>query len=348
MPWRSCEKAIAEQTNHPRNGLSAYSNTGRRLRWAYAGALVDAGRTEEALRSAVEIARRRRETSWRISNEMPAMAPRNRSWIDLREILADRCGEFVPRCVAAGKKDVALRYLELQQRAAEPLLDRRPDLLASAAQMYEKLERHDLALDIFVRVFATQMNPSTRDQIVRLARRPGRTPTISSSGPGTCGARDAKPAYRFALVTADGQPMKLADVKARADPRQLLLSNLTRLQCGVSATAAALRQVPVARVHDGGHPGRPGGERPRRRMEDAGQVTPSPCCSCRPRTKGKITPATTMGYWLAPTDLLLDGARKVVFRHLGASGQALEVEIRELLGLPPFEGLEQAGSPDRR
>ncbi len=46
------------------------------------------------------------------------------------------------------------------------------------------------------------------------------------------------------------------------------------------------------------------------------------------------------GVWLAPTDLLLDAARKVLFRHVGATGTALEVEIRDLLGLPPFEGLE--------
>jgi hypothetical protein len=54
------------------------------------------------------------------------------------------------------------------------------------------------------------------------------------------------------------------------------------------------------------------------------------------------------GVWLAPTNLLLDAARRIAFRHLGGTGQALEVEIRELLGLPPFEGLEQAGSPDRQ
>jgi hypothetical protein len=52
------------------------------------------------------------------------------------------------------------------------------------------------------------------------------------------------------------------------------------------------------------------------------------------------------GVWLAPTDLVLDAARKIAFRHVGATRAALEVEIRELLGLPPFEGLEQAGFPD--
>lgn len=54
------------------------------------------------------------------------------------------------------------------------------------------------------------------------------------------------------------------------------------------------------------------------------------------------------GVRLAPTDLLLDAHRKIAFRHVGAGGPALEVEIRELLGLPPFEDLEQTGSPDRR
>ncbi len=49
-----------------------------------------------------------------------------------------------------------------------------------------------------------------------------------------------------------------------------------------------------------------------------------------------------------PTDLLLDAAHKVVFRHMAAKAVALEAEIRDLLGLPPFEGLEQEGSPERR
>jgi hypothetical protein len=54
------------------------------------------------------------------------------------------------------------------------------------------------------------------------------------------------------------------------------------------------------------------------------------------------------GVWLAPTDLLLDTARRVVFRHVGGTGTALEVEIRDLLGLPPFDGLESADATDRR
>jgi hypothetical protein len=54
------------------------------------------------------------------------------------------------------------------------------------------------------------------------------------------------------------------------------------------------------------------------------------------------------GVWLAPTDLLLDTARRVVFRHVGGTGTALEVESRDLLGMPPFEGLEHADPPGRR
>jgi hypothetical protein len=49
------------------------------------------------------------------------------------------------------------------------------------------------------------------------------------------------------------------------------------------------------------------------------------------------------GVWLAPTDLLLNAAHNVVFRHVGGTGTAMEVEIREMLGLPPFEGLEAVG-----
>ncbi len=50
------------------------------------------------------------------------------------------------------------------------------------------------------------------------------------------------------------------------------------------------------------------------------------------------------GVWAEPTNLLLNRAHKEVFRHVAGAGTALEVEIRELLGLPPFEGLEPATS----
>jgi len=38
-----------------------------------------------------------------------------------------------------------------------------------------------------------------------------------------------------------------------------------------------------------------------------------------------------------PTALLLNAERKIVFRHLGGGRVFVEAEIRELLGLPPFE-----------
>jgi len=37
-----------------------------------------------------------------------------------------------------------------------------------------------------------------------------------------------------------------------------------------------------------------------------------------------------------PTNLLLDSARKIVFRHVGGAADALEGEVRELLGQSPF------------
>ena len=47
----------------------------------------------------------------------------------------------------------------------------------------------------------------------------------------------------------------------------------------------------------------------------------------------------------APTNFLLDSEGKLVFRHLGYGAGAekgMEAEIRELLGLDPFEALETA------
>ncbi|MBZ5499839.1 MAG: hypothetical protein LAP85_25850 [Acidobacteriia bacterium] len=44
-----------------------------------------------------------------------------------------------------------------------------------------------------------------------------------------------------------------------------------------------------------------------------------------------------------PTNLLLNADGKMVFRHIGygpGAERTMEAEIRELLGLDPFEGLE--------
>jgi hypothetical protein len=158
----------------------------------------------------------------------------------LREILADRCGELVPRCVAAGQQDVALRYLGMQQRAAATLLDRRPDFLGKAAEMYEKVGRPDLALDGFVRAMATRMDPATHDQIAQLARKTGRDPDDFYRRAKEMRTREAKPAYPFALVTADGLADETRGPEGTRRPRQFLLSDVTRLQCGVSASADAV------------------------------------------------------------------------------------------------------------
>jgi hypothetical protein len=52
---------------------------------------------------------------------------------------------------------------------------------------------------------------------------------------------------------------------------------------------------------------------------------------------------TNYGVLGAPTNLLLDSDHRTVFRHLGygeGGEKRMEAEIRELLGLDPFEGVE--------
>ncbi len=68
------------------------------------------------------------------------------------------------------------------------------------------------------------------------------------------------------------------------------------------------------------------------------------------RTKGGFTMpiglserdfARTYSVEAAPTTMLLDAGRKLMFRHVGfdtGAERTLEAEIRELLGLDPFEG----------
>jgi hypothetical protein len=59
----------------------------------------------------------------------------------------------------------------------------------------------------------------------------------------------------------------------------------------------------------------------------------------RPGTPaGRDYARTHFGIAGTPTDLLVNADRKIVFRHLGGSKAVMEAEIRELLGLKPFEG----------
>jgi hypothetical protein len=151
------EKTIVERKKRPE---TTGGRTLDELQWASAGALATAGRSGEALRSSIEVVE---ATAKRLADLEPgAYDGFTRARADsLRETLADRCSQLVPRCEAC-----------LPTRA-----------------------RH--------RGWASD----------------------EARGP-ECTRR----------------------------PRQLLLSDVTRLQCGVSASADAVRQIPVARVHDGGYP----------------------------------------------------------------------------------------------
>lgn len=52
----------------------------------------------------------------------------------------------------------------------------------------------------------------------------------------------------------------------------------------------------------------------------------------------------------APTNLILDAEGKMVFRHVGfgAGGEkTMEAEIRDLLGLDPFQGIDTNSTKPR-
>jgi hypothetical protein len=58
---------------------------------------------------------------------------------------------------------------------------------------------------------------------------------------------------------------------------------------------------------------------------------------------------TTYGVFGTPTNLVLNADGKLVFRHVGyrpGSEKTVEAEIRELLGLDPFAGIEPAKTND--
>jgi tetratricopeptide (TPR) repeat protein len=206
------DKAITERGKRPEEPSEPRLDE---MRWSYARTLAAVGRTADALRSSIEVID---DTTKRIAgleavaNDTSKFGRADR----LREVLADRCSELVRLSVSAGRRDLAQRYLDMQQRAAVTLLDRRPDLQTSAAEAYEKLGRTDLALDGLVRALATRIDPSIRDQIVRLAQGTGKNADDFYRRAREIRNRDARPAYPFALVTDDGQPMKLADLKAKA------------------------------------------------------------------------------------------------------------------------------------
>jgi len=62
---------------------------------------------------------------------------------------------------------------------------------------------------------AARMDPSTRDQIVRLAQKAGKSADDYFARARKIRNDAARGAYPFALVTDDGRPMKLKDLKAQ-------------------------------------------------------------------------------------------------------------------------------------
>ncbi len=214
------EKAIAERPKQPDTlGLPRLDE----LQWELAQALEGAGRTEEAVKLSIEVIDADRRTLAGL--ESARNGPRAKSLagtesvdarMDLvRETLADRCAELVPLLIRAGQAELAVKYVGTQERAALPILDRRPELLTGAVQAYEKLGKPDLALDALVRGLAVRLDPRARDAIAAVARRTGKKPEDVYRRAAEMRNRAATPAFPFALVTDEGEAMKLADLKAK-------------------------------------------------------------------------------------------------------------------------------------
>ena len=214
------EKAIAERPKHPDTLTMPDLDE---LQWSYARSLADAGRTDEALKWSMDViaGTNRAIAELESSRNNPdekrlAGAYSVDAQLDpLRERLGDRCAEFIPLLLKGGRSNLALKYVAMQERAAIPILDRRPELLASAAQMYEKLGRTDLAMDGLVRALAARLDGATRDAIAALAARTGRDADALYRRAAAMRSKSATPAYPFALVTDDGKPMRLSDLKGR-------------------------------------------------------------------------------------------------------------------------------------
>ena len=181
------------------------------LRWSYAKSLHRAGRYEESFESAVSVIDDTVGTLEKLEREAD---DRNRSEIEyLKDVLQDRYAAFIGWCSDGGRRDLALRYLERQEKADAPT--DRPSAERTRGELYGRLGVFDRAVDCFVRAFAERMDRGTYDSIIALAGKSGRDPAGFLARARTIRTAAAVPAYRFDLKTDSGGRLKLSDIKAK-------------------------------------------------------------------------------------------------------------------------------------
>lgn len=303
--------------------------------WASMDALKQAGQKEEALAAgleALELASKNLAEAEASGNDSRGSSARN-----LRLRLSDRCMSIAFLMSDLKQHARALEYIALaEQSAGSGAVELRGVIEPHRARILAAMGKNDLALASYVRSFAFAMNAKTDEAIRDLSEKLGKDPEEAYRSARATRARDAVAIPGFELKTLDGKTVSLDSLRSKAT-----LVNFFYPTCGpCNAEFPHLQKLYVQYAQQGfvmvainTHPAQDG--MLQEWLTKGGYTFPVLLSDSRDFA------AKTYGVLGAPTNLILNSDGKMVFRHLGySSGEdapSIEAEIRELLGLKPFE-----------
>jgi thiol-disulfide isomerase/thioredoxin len=231
---------------------------------------------------------------------------------------------------AVGQFGKALEFLRLSEECTGETPWTAPAAMARLrAGVYTRMNRTDLALDSYIRSYAFEMNPMTRQKIATLATARGVEVEAAYALARTRRTRQLVVVKPFVLKTIEGGAVSLDTLRARA---KATLVTFFFPACGpcnaefphIQGLFEKYREAGFTVVAVNTDPAEDGdiaSWQSKMRLTFPIVLSPSPDYAEK-----------VYGVRLQPTDLLLDQSGRVAFRHPGPVGlQTLEEEIQELL-----------------
>jgi hypothetical protein len=239
----------------------------------------------------------------------------------------------------AGKYLQAIDSLTFSKQAAskELLLDRQQksselDLLQAA--IYEKIGKPDLQMESYLRAFAARMKPETAERIRELARKTGMDSDNIFERARALRVENAGFIKEFLLKRYDSSSLSLNSLKSR-----VVLITIFDPTIDISNKMIVFYRRLFEKYKDKGFSWmqiQTQTEEWRfRKRHSPNQITTPVLLADKRGNACYVAGAVS-----DPTSLVLNAEGKVIFRHMGYQPGTMEIEIRELFGLNPFEDLE--------
>ncbi len=303
--------------------------------WAYVDALKQDGRKEEALAAGLKALERARKDL--ADAEAGGQDSRSASARNLRLRLSDRCMSIAFLMSDLKQHARALEYIALAEQFAGGSAPEIKGMIEPyRARSLAAMGKNDLALASYVRSFAFTMNAKTDEAIRDLSKKLGKDPEEAYRTARETRARDAVAIPGFELKTLDGKTVALDSLRSKATlvnffypscaPCNAELPHLQKLYVQYAGQGLVMVAINTHPAQDG---------MLQEWLVKGGYTFPVLLSG------SSDFAAKTYGVLGAPTNFILNSEGKMVFRHLGYSSAEeapnLEAEIRELLGLNPFE-----------